>query len=141
VELALWLHDAVYDPRARDNEERSAEWAKSLAVKKGLDADRAAGLVLATKHELSTLTPDARLVVDIDLSILGQPAERFDKYERGIRFEYAWVSQQKFREVRAKILEGFLERPAIYGIAHFRVKYEAPARENLRRSIRRLKGL
>jgi predicted metal-dependent HD superfamily phosphohydrolase len=27
IQLAAWFHDVIYDPRAKDNEEKSAEYA------------------------------------------------------------------------------------------------------------------
>ena len=56
VELALWFHDAVYQPKAKDNEERSAEWAARALVAAGVEAasiDRVHALVMATRHEAS----------------------------------------------------------------------------------------
>ena len=141
VELALWYHDAVYDPRKRDNEERSADLASAAAASMGFAparAQAAAALIRVSTHRKAAEEPDARLFADIDLSILGQPAALFDEYERQVRVEYGWVPEADFRAGRAAILKSFVERPFLYGTPAFREKYEAAARRNLADSIRRL---
>src|SRR5262245_12574149 len=50
VSLAAWLHDVVYDSRASDNEERSAEHAERLCQELAIPAGgRVASLILKTK--------------------------------------------------------------------------------------------
>jgi predicted metal-dependent HD superfamily phosphohydrolase len=92
-------------------------------------------LILATRHAAIPTEPDAHLLVDIDLSILGRPPREFDAYEAKIRQEYAWVSDDAFRQGRRAILELFLGRRSIYQTAFFREQFEAQARENLTRSM------
>ena len=141
VELAIWFHDAVYDPRAADNEERSAElaqhWLQALHSSRAL-AEAVSQLVLATKHHDVSLHPDAPLLVDVDLSILGQPPERFWDYERQIRLEYSWVETAVFAVKRAEILQRFLARPRLYQTDFFHQQLETQARLNLQASIGRL---
>lgn len=142
VEFALWFHDAVYNPQAADNEERSAELAVRTADSAFLSPEFAArvkALVLATKQHERAADADTALLLDVDLSILGQSPERFDRYEEDIRREYAWVPDGLFRSKRAEILAAFLSRPAIYQTEPFRHRYEQAARGNLQRSISRLK--
>jgi predicted metal-dependent HD superfamily phosphohydrolase len=143
IELAIWFHDAIYDPRAADNEERSAELAKRWLKEFGASnavADAVCQLVLATKHHDGSLHADAPLLVDVDLSILGQPPERFWKYERQIRAEYSWVEESMFASKRAEILEGFLARERIYRTGIFFQELEAQARKNLKASVQRLRA-
>lgn len=137
VELALWFHDAVYDVKRHDNEQRSAEWARDALLDAGVAADaaqRVHDLVMATRHTAVPGEQDERLLVDIDLSILGAERARFDEYEQQIRREYAYVPGFLFRRKRREILRGFLDRPAIYGTPHFHAALEARARENLARA-------
>ena len=117
ITLAIWFHDAVYDPKAKDNEQRSADWAKSALREAGGPkalAARLEELVMATCHDALPSDPDARLLVDIDLSILGSEPKRFDAYEDEIRREYAWVSQPAYRAGRSKILRQFLDRRPLF---------------------------
>ena len=142
VELALWFHDVVYKPRASDNEEQSAALLKRCAAETGLPhslTETAARLVMATKNHETGADSDAALMVDVDLSILGQSEDRFSEYERQIRKEYKWVPRPIFASKRVEILERFLARPTIFATEFFRAKYEQQARRNLQGSIDNLR--
>jgi predicted metal-dependent HD superfamily phosphohydrolase len=94
VEAALWYHDAIYTPRANDNERRSAELADTFLRSVGVSATSVSKVqshIMATVHAAEPIDPDSRLVVDIDLSILGQDIAAYDQFERSVREEYKWV--------------------------------------------------
>jgi predicted metal-dependent HD superfamily phosphohydrolase len=137
VQMALWFHDAIYDPQAKDNEEQSFRFFLREVRQAALPKEfilKVRQLILATRHRRRPTSPDARLVVDIDLSILGRSPQKFTQYERQIRQEYAWVSPQAFAAGRSTILQAFLGR-RIYSTRHFFQRYEAPARRNLVHSL------
>lgn len=141
VEAALWFHDAVYDPHAADNEERSAAWAREALPALGIPAttaDEVARLVLVTRHDRPPADAPAALVSDVDLSILGRAPEAYDEFERRIREEYGWVPEAVFRTERGRILAGLLSREPLYRTAAFRARYERQARANLTRTVARL---
>jgi predicted metal-dependent HD superfamily phosphohydrolase len=138
VEAAIWFHDSVYVAARTDNEERSAELARATLREAKVAsevAERIAALILETRHRTTPHEPDAALLCDIDLSILGRSPEAFDLFEHQIRQEYAWVPELKYRSVRAEILQGFLDRAAIFQTAWFRQRYEHAARVNLERLL------
>ncbi len=143
VEAALWFHDAVYDPRADDNEVRSAEWARRSLTEVGVPASRAAEvarLVLLTRHDPPPADPAGMLLCDVDLSILGREAEVFDEFERGIRSEYSWVPEAQYRTERSRILAALLRRDPLFRTADFRARFEPAARANLRRALDALRS-
>ena len=141
VEAALWFHDAIYDLGRTDNEEQSGNWAHAALSSAGVPDDAAARvetLVRATKHTSLPASQDEQLLVDIDLSILGADEQRFGEYEVQIRDEYSIVAEPIFRQRRRAILQSFLDRPFVYGTAHFRSALETRARFNLSNAIAKI---
>ncbi len=144
VELAIWFHDIVYDPKRHDNEERSLDEAVRTMRDAGVSQsliNAVSGLILATKHTGEPEGHDARILTDIDLSILGQPEPVFDEYDRAIRREYGHISEKDFVEGRARILRQFLERPSIYSTPEMKERYEVNARKNLAADLKTLSGI
>ena len=141
IELALWFHDAYYDPTRSDNELRSADWARASVLDAGIAvdvADRVHALIMATCDHQPCNDSDTQWLLDIDLSILGAEPARFDESDAQIREEYAHVPDGEFRQGRRRILSGFLARPRLYGTDYFHAALEDRARANLRRSLARL---
>lgn len=143
MEAALWFHDAIYEKRSSQNEAKSADLAAEVVRNAGKPTDcveRISDLIMATRHAAVPEGSDARVLVDVDLPILGESPERFDEYERQVREEYSWVQGVLFKRERKKILEELLARPTIFNTEHFRARYEGQARENLKRSLKQLGG-
>ena len=139
VELALWYHDFEYDTRASDNESKSAEVAsdritKILQIPLNF-AIEVGQLILATKYTADPSMDQAKILLDVDLSILGETRVVFDQYEMAIRKEYSWVSEADFRKGQGEILKRFLKSTIYYTPEMRQSLYEVRARENLQRSI------
>ena len=144
VAIALWFHDAVYDPGAIDNELRSAAWAARALGEARVSsevAQRVYELVMATQHAAHpppVRSIDTELLLDIDLAILGAAPERFAAFERDIRKEYAAAPGDVYRSARHTVLRGFMEREHLYHTPQASERLEAQARLNLQGALERL---
>jgi predicted metal-dependent HD superfamily phosphohydrolase len=143
VELAIWFHDAVYDPKSKDNEDRSAvlavEWLRPLQIPEET-LQHVAAMIRATAHTgADEVDADTAVLLDADLASLSAEERRYARYAADIRREYAWVDDSAYRAGRAKALDSFLSRPRIYRTERMRAVAEESARRNLLAEINRLK--
>lgn len=148
VGIALWFHDAVYEPQRDDNEDKSARWAAKALKDLGVAEDkvrRIGKLIRATRHVPPSATARAvrvdglDLMLDIDLAILGSDRARFEEYERQVRLEYRHVADEAFARSRADFVEALLGASPLYRTEIARSELESSARENLKRSLRTLR--
>jgi len=134
LEMAIWFHDVIYDPRSSENELKSAEMAESFLSATTL-GPTVRELILATRHQHEPREGDAALIVDIDLSILGSVSSEYRRYASAIRAEYSFVPDDQYAAGRTKILSNFLKRPHLFSLPSFRDTLESTARTNLQAEI------
>ena len=153
VLLAAWFHDAVYEANPGEDEAASADLARTaltpLASTGSLtnrEVTAIAHLIeLTASHQLAdgieeytsgALTrADAEFFLDADLAILAADSPRYTRYVAGVRAEYAHYAPDAFTRGRAAILQGFLNRTAIYASDTAHLLWDAPARLNLRTEL------
>ena len=153
VLLAAWFHDAVYEANPGDDEAASADLARtaltplaSTGFLTNREVTAIAHLIeLTASHQLAdgieeytsgALTrADAAFFLDADLTILAADSPRYTRYVAGVRAEYAHYAPDAFTRGRAAILQGFLNRTAIYASDTAHLLWDAPARLNLRTEL------
>jgi len=146
VELAIFFHDVVYDPKAKDNEEQSARLFERYATEVKLDPESKETVVkwiIDTKTHTTADTQsdsDEDYFLDFDLAILGENEERYNAYARQIRREYSHIPDEAYRTGRAQVLERFLQVPSLFRTAPFKL-VEDRARSNVRKEIEFLRSM
>lgn len=139
VALAVWGHDAVYDPRSHTNEERSAQLLAGLLSRCLVPTDvilKIIGLVrLTAGHQVGEGDRFGAMLADADLAVLSRPWPEYVSYVDAVREEYAHVPDGLWRAGRAAVLRSLLDLPAMF---HLHPEREEPARANIRRELAQL---
>jgi predicted metal-dependent HD superfamily phosphohydrolase len=148
LRLAVFFHDAVYDPQSNTNEKDSSHLFEQFTREVGrtiiLSASAAATVItciLATQRHQVIPGEDTmlqELFLDIDMAVLGKKMQAYRAYAALIRKEYHFVPQAVYCKKRAEILELFLDSKQIYLTTVMHCALEKSARENLRDEIESL---
>lgn len=144
VELAIWFHDAVYQPGAPDNERRSAALLRVL-LEGAVPAPTLAAaetMILATERHAvpdglpAALAADVALFLDLDMAILGAARAAYDGYAAGVAREFVpVVGEAAYRQGRAAFLRALASGRPLFVTARARAELERPARSNMRREL------
>jgi predicted metal-dependent HD superfamily phosphohydrolase len=136
VEMAIWFHDAIYDPGDATNEWRSAELF--LARSEGalpVFRRRVCALILTTRHATAARSSDRRFIDDIDLVGFAAPWDDFMHSGDLLRAEFAAHADAKYYASQAQFLARLQRRSRFFATDYFHDKYEARAQRNIQRLL------
>jgi predicted metal-dependent HD superfamily phosphohydrolase len=141
VELALWFHDVVHQPRAGDNEERSADFFEAVAAEARFPPRFVAAvrrLILVTKIDAPSCAAEEQVIVDCDLASLGYAPDTFTRSSAAIRDEYGFLGDGDFAETRRAAFLRLGRGPSIFRTEFMQRRYERQAQENLAAALKEL---
>jgi predicted metal-dependent HD superfamily phosphohydrolase len=132
IELAIWYHDIVYNPKAQDNEAKSVALFRRHCHQLGMASETVelvSAMIMATTHQPMNeiKSSDVALFLDLDLSILSADPFRFCAYEKNVWLEFRHVPWPLRAYFRKRLLKRFLKSP-IYRTEAFQPR-ESTARE------------
>jgi predicted metal-dependent HD superfamily phosphohydrolase len=134
VPLAAWFHDAVYEGKAGEDEEESAQLAQQQldSLLPDAEVDEVGRLIrLTATHLPQEGDVTGAILTDADLEVLGRPYYEYLRYVSQVRADYAHVDDENFARGRAAVLHRLLTAPRLFHTRTGYVRWEAAARNNL----------
>jgi predicted metal-dependent HD superfamily phosphohydrolase len=143
IALAIFFHDWIYDPRAKDNELESIKSLQAFAAEINLSKSIVTPVSEYIERTITHTLPatdvapgsDLCLFLDFDLEVLSRNATDYASYAANIRQEYSSYSDIEYWQGRIKVLRAFLARERLYFSDVFYEECESAARANLRDEI------
>ncbi|WP_024769897.1 HD domain-containing protein [Aquimarina macrocephali] len=136
--FALFYHDYIYNVLKQDNEEQSAKKATEILHSLSIDKHQihlCKEIILATKGHHVSENNDINHFTDADLSILGSDWKNYEIYYKNVRKEYKYYPDFMYNKGRIKVLNHFINMPAIFKSEYFYKRFEANAKQNLQQEI------
>jgi predicted metal-dependent HD superfamily phosphohydrolase len=136
VEISIWFHDAVYQSGTPDNEKRSAQLYRELALDHHHHdfCQQVEDMIVATIHaETPPDRADELYMVDIDLSSFGLSWDDFLRDSRHLRLESPHLSDSDYNRRQGNFRKSLLKRERFFYTDYFYQQFEAQARDNLER--------
>ncbi len=146
-------HDAIYNPRADDNESRSAMLAVGDLDLLGWSVEQrrvVKTLILATASHvgadpvdvaggITDRVAETAILLDSDLAILGADPLTYQAYVTGVRAEYFFVEDEHWRIGRGRVLRHFLDSPRLFATEQMHAELEHRARANIEAELAALR--
>ena len=138
VEFSLWYYKASCFPEAKDNTKKSLELALEVMEDAKLPEKFQSvveDLILVANHETMPNSVEGQIIADIDLAIFGQKEMIYGEYEKNVRREYDYLTDEQYAFERSDQLRAIFEKSKIYQTLFFRSKYEIQARANIKNTL------
>jgi len=146
LELAIWFHDVVYDPKSKTNEYDSVLYLNKFLLESfNFDINKfkfrndVSNIVLSTKHNNSASSELEKIMCDIDLREFAEDWYMENSFK--IKKEFSFLSDKEWREGRINFIKEFLNRKRIYQTDVYYNKYEKNALNNLNAELNYLNNL
>ncbi len=144
VALAAWFHDAVYAGVPGVDERASAALAAAelepAGLPSGLVGEVSRLVELTIGHDPDPSDLPGVLLADADLSILGQPAGRYQMYVRDVRLEHPDLDESAFIVARTRVVEALLEQQTLFRSDLGQRLWLGKARDNLTGELAHWRG-
>ncbi|MBN1250820.1 MAG: hypothetical protein JXR51_02095 [Bacteroidales bacterium] len=139
LQLSIFYHDIIYNSEKKDNELKSAFFAKNHLEKINFPIEKIEkcfNFILATKSHESANENDLKFLLDFDLAKLGAEWTDYELYYKQIRKEYYIFPNIIYNDGRRKVLKHFLKQERIFKTDIFFINFETKAKNNIEKELR-----